>query len=74
MPFSHLGKTLIIAGILIVALGVLLIFFDRIPLLGKLPGDIRIKRGNFVFYLPIVTGVVLSIVLTIILNFVGRGK
>jgi cobalamin synthase len=45
-------------------LGLLLKFFDKIPLLGKLPGDIHIKKENTEFYFPIVTSLVLSLVLS----------
>jgi hypothetical protein len=61
------GKYLIIAGILIVAVGILLSFWDKIPLLGKLPGDIIIKGKNFTFYFPIVTSIILSLLFSLIL-------
>jgi hypothetical protein len=48
-------------------LGFLITFYDKIPYLGKLPGDIHIKRENFQFYFPITTSVVLSLFLTLIL-------
>ncbi len=66
---SELGKILIFFGILMVVLGLLLMFFERLPLgLGKLPGDIVIKKDNFVFYFPIVTSILLSVLLTLLLN------
>jgi len=52
--------------------GILLIFADRIPFLGKLPGDIVYRKGNFTLYVPIVTMLVISILLTIILNLFRR--
>jgi hypothetical protein len=55
----------------ILVLGVILMFFDKIPFLGKLPGDIHIKRENVEFYFPIVTSVVLSLVLSGILWIVS---
>jgi hypothetical protein len=61
------GKYLIIAGILIVVIGILLAFWDKIPFLGKLPGDIVIKGKNFTFYFPIVTSIILSLLLSLIL-------
>jgi hypothetical protein len=63
-----IGKMLIIAGIIIVAVGVLLIFADKIPYLGRLPGDIYIKRDTFSFYFPITTSIIISIILTIIFS------
>ena len=74
MAFNQIGKLLILFGALVVVIGVVMLFFDKIPFLGKLPGDIHVKKGNFVFYFPIVTSIILSILLTIILNLIGRGK
>ncbi|MCD6255231.1 MAG: DUF2905 domain-containing protein [Deltaproteobacteria bacterium] len=70
--FSEMGKLLIIVGILFVAIGLLLTFAPNIPYLGRLPGDISIKRGNFHFYFPIVTCLLLSIIITILLNLFRR--
>jgi hypothetical protein len=64
---TSLGKLLIVFGIVLVGLGFLITFYDKIPYLGKLPGDIHIKRENFQFYFPVVTSIVLSLVLTLIL-------
>jgi hypothetical protein len=58
------GKALVLFGVVLVAVGVILMFFDKIPLLGKLPGDIHIKKQNFEFYFPIVTSIVLSLLLS----------
>jgi len=62
-----IGKTLIVLGAILVGVGLLVTFFDKIPFLGKLPGDIHIKRENFQFYFPIATSVVLSLLLTLVL-------
>jgi hypothetical protein len=64
----EIGKLLIIVGGFIVVVGVFLSLGLRIPYLGKLPGDISVDRGNVHFYFPIVTGLLLSVVLTILLN------
>jgi len=61
-----MGKMLIIAGIVLVIVGILWQF------IGKLPGDIVIKKGNTTFYFPIVTSIVISIVLSLIFYVVGR--
>lgn len=68
------GKALIIIGAIIIVVGVVFVFADKIPFLGKLPGDIRFKKGNTTVYIPIVTMLIVSIILTIILNLFGRGK
>ena len=65
-----IGKLLLIAGGVIIVLGLILIFSQHIPFLGKLPGDIFIKRDGFSFFLPVVTFIIISIVLTIIINVV----
>jgi hypothetical protein len=67
--FQQFGKLMIFGGILIVLIGVLFLFGDKIPFLGKLPGDIHIKGKNFTFYFPIVTSIVLSIIISLILYF-----
>jgi len=71
-----IGKLLLIIGGAIVLLGLILVFGQHIPLLGKLPGDIVIRKEGFSLYFPIVTFLLLSIVLTIIVNivfhFLGR--
>ena len=79
MPeWSALGKILIGLGVGIVLLGVLFVLLDRIPglgnafgWLGKLPGDISIKRDNFSFYFPLATSIVFSILLSLLFYFIG---
>ena len=66
------GKILIITGIVIFILGVLLTFSDKIPFLGKMPGDITIKKENFTFYFPIVTSIVISIIVSLILYLINK--
>jgi len=66
------GRHLIIIGLVIAAIGVALSFADRIPWLGRLPGDISIKRENFSFYFPLATSIVLSLVLSLILWLLRR--
>jgi len=56
----------------IIVVALLLIFNQHIPFLGRLPGDIFVRKGNFSFYFPIVTFLIVSIVLTIIINLVLR--
>jgi hypothetical protein len=79
MPeWTTLGKILIGVGCGIVALGVVLVALDRIPgfgnslsWLGKLPGDISIKRENVSFYFPIATSILLSVLLSLLFYIVG---
>jgi len=72
--FQNLGKLLIVLGSIMVVVGVVLFFFNRIPFLGKLPGDILIQKKNFTFYFPIVTSIVLSILLSLVFYFINRFK
>ena len=65
-----LGKILLIVGGVIIILGLLLIFNQHIPFFGKLPGDIAIKKDNFSFYFPVVTFLIISVVLTILINVI----
>jgi hypothetical protein len=67
-----LGRFLIIFGGLVIVLGIVLLLGGKIPYLGKLPGDIHIKGETFSFHFPVVTCIVLSIVLTVILNLIFR--
>jgi len=72
--FQNLGKLLIVLGSIMVVVGVVLFFFNRIPFLGKLPGDILIQKKNFTFYFPIVTSIVLSILLSLVFYLINIFK
>jgi uncharacterized protein HemY len=65
-PFFSLGKVLIIVGLVIVGIGVLLVLAPKLPWIGKLPGDILIKKDNFRFYFPLTTCIIISILLTLL--------
>jgi len=69
---SDLGRALIVVGIVIALLGALLTIGGRLPWLGRLPGDITIRRGNFTVYVPLATSLLLSVALTVIFWFIGR--
>jgi hypothetical protein len=60
------GRFLVLAGLVLIAVGLLLMFSGRIGWLGRLPGDIVIKRDNFTFYFPLATGILISIILSIL--------
>jgi hypothetical protein len=67
-----LGKALVAFGLLIVLAGVVLMLVGRVPWIGRLPGDIHVQRGNFTFYFPLATSLLLSVVLTLVLYLLGR--
>ncbi len=69
-----MGKLIIYIGVFLIVLGVLIHFYPKIPLLGKLPGDIYIKRENFSFYFPLATSIVLSIILSLALYIFSKLK
>jgi DUF2905 family protein len=69
---NDLGKILIAFGLLIALAGVVLVLVGRVPWIGRLPGDIHIQRGNFTFYFPLATSLLLSVVLTLVLYLLGR--
>jgi predicted MFS family arabinose efflux permease len=69
LEFWVVGKGLVVIGVIIAALGVAMML--GVPL-GRLPGDIAVRRGNFSFYFPLTTSIVLSIVLTLLLAWFRR--
>jgi hypothetical protein len=69
---AGLGRLLILLGLGAVIAGVVLLFLPRIPWLGRLPGDILVQRERFTFYFPLATSIVISIVLTLLLNLFFR--
>lgn len=70
------GKLLVLLGVVLVALGLVLMFFDRVPMPGKLPGDIIVKRENFRLYFPVTSGILISVVLSLVMLLIShlRGK
>ena len=69
---SFFGKILILFGSLLVILGVIFSFFGKVPYLGKLPGDIYIKKENFTFYFPLATCILISIILSLIFHLISK--
>ncbi len=70
---NEIAKSLIFFGIILIVFGFLIILLNKINVpLGKLPGDIVYKKGNFSFYFPLASSIILSIILTIILNLLFR--
>ncbi len=71
MP-QELGRALIVVGAVMVVAGLVIVFAERVPFLGRLPGDVVIQKKNFTLYFPIATGLLLSLVLTVVLNLWSR--
>ena len=66
------AKLLLLFGLILVAVGGLMLFIGKIPYIGKLPGDIYVQRKNFSFYFPLTTSILLSIVLTLLFSLFSR--
>lgn len=72
MAIESIGKTLIIFGIVLIVVGALFFVMGRIPWFGRLPGDIIVKNDNMTFYFPITTMLIVSVIVTILFNIIGR--
>ena len=68
----ELGKLFLILGIILSIMGLIFIFGSKVPGLGRLPGDILIKKENVTFYFPIVTCILISIIVTLVFSLFRR--
>jgi len=71
-PFSGIGKTLIVIGLVITVLGLVLLLVPKVPWLGRLPGDIAVEKENYRFYFPITTCIIISVILTLLFYLFKR--
>jgi hypothetical protein len=69
---ESLARMLIVFGVVLALLGGLLLLAGKIPFLGRLPGDIIIRREHWSFYFPLTTSILLSILLTLLFSLFGR--
>ena len=70
---QQLGRVLIVMGVVVVVVGLLMVLGSRLPFrIGRLPLDIHIQRGNFSFYFPLGTSILVSIVLTLVFGLLNR--
>lgn len=69
---ADFGKLFIFIGLLLVVIGLVFIIGNKIPFIGKLPGDIVIERRNFNFYFPITTCIIVSIILSLLFWLLGK--
>ena len=70
--FDSVARLLILFGIVLALVGGLLLLLGKVPLLGRLPGDIVIRRETWSFYFPLTTSIVISVVLSLLLSLFGR--
>jgi hypothetical protein len=71
MELAQLGRVLVLVGAVILGFGLLLVVADRVPFIGRLPGDIRVGGDGWTVYAPIATSIVLSVLLTAVLSLVA---
>jgi hypothetical protein len=69
---QHIGKFLIIFGIVIIVIGSVLLLSGKVPFPGRLPGDFMIQKKNFTFYFPLATSIALSLILTLLFWVFGK--
>jgi len=69
---NEFGRTLIFFGAVLIVAGILVNLFGKVPGIGKLPGDIYLRKGSFTFYFPLATCLVLSLLLTLVFTIFGR--
>jgi len=69
---SGFGKILVLFGVILIILGVVVTFVGKVPLIGKLPGDIYIRKENFTFYFPLASSILLSTLISLVLFLIGR--
>jgi len=70
--YNSLAKTIILFGCFLILIGLGMLLINKIPFLGKLPGDIVWRKGNFTFFFPLATSLLLSLILTLFLNLLFR--
>jgi hypothetical protein len=68
------GRTLLLIGVVVAVVGLVLLLAPRIPFIGRLPGDIRFERDGVVVFIPLGTMLVVSLILTLVLNIIGRNR
>ena len=67
-----MAKVMILIGAVLIVVGLVVLFFPRLPFVGKLPGDILVKKENFTLYFPLATSIVISIVISLILYLINK--
>ena len=69
---GEMAKAIILIGAVLVVIGLVILLFQKTPFLGKLPGDILIKRENFTFYFPLATSIIISVIISLILYLIRK--
>jgi hypothetical protein len=71
---QDVGKGIIFVGLLLILFGLLLLLSNKIPFVGKLPGDVFVKKDGFIFYFPITTSILVSIILSLLIGIFSNFK
>jgi hypothetical protein len=71
MELAQLGRVLVLVGAVVLGLGLVLVLADRVPLVGRLPGDITLRGDGWTIYAPLATSIVLSVLLTVGLSLLA---
>jgi hypothetical protein len=74
MELAQLGRVLVLIGAVILFFGVVLVLADRVPFIGRLPGDITLTGDGWTIYVPLATSIVLSVLLTVVLGLVAWAR
>jgi len=69
---QQIGRALLAMGLALAAVGLILMYSDKLPGMFRLPGDIVLEKKNIRFYFPLTTGIIVSVILSLILWFLGR--
>jgi len=69
---GEIAKTMILIGAVLIMTGLVLLLFQKMPFLGKLPGDILIKKEKFTFYFPLATSIIISVIISLVLYLLGK--
>jgi hypothetical protein len=71
---NDLAKGIILLGVVLIIVGLLLLVFQKVPFLGRLPGDFLIKREKFTFYFPLATSIIVSLLISLVLYLFSKWR
>ena len=71
---NDLAKGIILLGVVLIVVGLLLLVFQKVPFLGRLPGDFLIKREKFTFYFPLATSIIISLLISLVLYLFSKWR
>jgi len=69
---GEIARAMILVGAVLIAVGLVMLGLHKLPFLGKLPGDIFVKREHFTFYFPLATSIIISIVISLVLYLINK--